>query len=163
VGTNFADKRRSLGRYSSRLRTQATEFVNRILYNIVSSSLPLPPLSPSLPPHLYNILLSLVPFLLIFPLHYYFSTSPYSILFYFSFGGSIGLPRPVRRLCINFVNYYYYYFFFFFFLILESVSLKACYGLGFSPLSLHLECSFIAATSDEFSVIHSSETPYCDL
>jgi hypothetical protein len=26
VGTNFTDKRRSLGRYSSRLRTQATEF-----------------------------------------------------------------------------------------------------------------------------------------
>jgi hypothetical protein len=26
VGTNFADKRRSLGRYSSRLRTQTTEF-----------------------------------------------------------------------------------------------------------------------------------------
>jgi hypothetical protein len=26
VGTNFADKRRSLGRYCSRLRTQATEF-----------------------------------------------------------------------------------------------------------------------------------------
>jgi hypothetical protein len=26
VGTNFADKRRSLGRYSSRLRTRATEF-----------------------------------------------------------------------------------------------------------------------------------------
>jgi hypothetical protein len=27
VGTNFADKRRSLGRYSSRLGTQAKEFV----------------------------------------------------------------------------------------------------------------------------------------
>jgi hypothetical protein len=32
VGTNFADKRRSLGRHSSRLRTQATEFSKRVTY-----------------------------------------------------------------------------------------------------------------------------------
>jgi hypothetical protein len=37
VGTNFADKRRSLGRYSLHLRTKATEFV---LLVVVVFSLP---------------------------------------------------------------------------------------------------------------------------
>lgn len=130
--------------------------VNRILYNVVSSSLPLPLLSPSLSPIYILFFFPYSPSSL-FSLFITISP-PLLILFHFFFGGGIGLPRPVRRLCINFVNY-----FFFFFLILESVSLKACYGLGFSPLSLHLACSFMAATPDEFSVIHSSEAPYCDL
>jgi hypothetical protein len=40
VGTNFADKRRSLGRYSSRLRTQATEFVVLFVFVVYLKVLP---------------------------------------------------------------------------------------------------------------------------